>query len=185
MRVLIVYGSKMGGTAGLAETMAAAFADRGIAADVRPADATPDDLGDYDGVVVGSGLYAGHWLGDARRFVQRHRDELRRAPVWLFSSGPLDDSATGHEIDAVTSVESLAQSVDARGHHTFGGRLDAAHARGFVARLMARSRSGDWRDERDVVTWADHIADHLLSRARHPSSVDEDVLLPTAQSRRR
>src|SRR5215208_69066 len=103
MRVLIVHGSKMGATAGIAETMAVAFTDRGITADVRPADAAPAPTG-YDGVIVGSGLYAGHWLPEARRYVEHHIDELRRAPVWLFSSGPLDHSAEEHEIAAVKQV---------------------------------------------------------------------------------
>jgi menaquinone-dependent protoporphyrinogen oxidase len=172
MRVLIVYGSKMGGTAEIAETIAVALTDRGIVADVRAADAAPPTIDAYDAVVVGSALYAGRWLPDARHFVEQHRIPLAQRPVWLFSSGPLDDSAAGDEIDPVASVERLTRAVRAREHRTFGGRLDPAHARGFVARLMARSHAGDWRDQSRAVEWADHIADQLQSRGRHPSLAD-------------
>ena len=44
-------------------------------------------------------------------------------PVWLFSSGPLDDSAAEGDIPAVPQVQQVAKEIRARGHRTFGGRL--------------------------------------------------------------
>jgi len=175
MRVLIVHGSKMGATAGIAETLAVAFADRGVAADVRPADAAPDPA-EYDGVVVGSALYAAHWMPEPRHFVERHAAGLRHQPVWLFSSGPLDDSAEEKELAPVHQVDHLVQLIGARGHETFGGRLDRNHARGVLAKLMARTRSGDWRDQEHIVAWAGGIADELESRQGHPSVLEPEVL---------
>jgi menaquinone-dependent protoporphyrinogen oxidase len=172
IHVLIVHGSRGGATADIAEALAVAFTDRGITADVRAAD-TPVELDRYDAVVVGSALYAGHWLATTRRFVEAHREELRHKPTWLFSSGPLDDSATDHEIPPVAGVARLAADVGAHGHVTFGGRLDVIHAHGFLARMMARTRSGDWRDHEQIVRWADEIADRLISRRHHPSVVDD------------
>jgi menaquinone-dependent protoporphyrinogen oxidase len=168
MQVLIVHGSKLGATTGIAEMLAVAFADRGVTADVRPAESDPNPR-EYDAVIVGSALYAGHWRPDARHFVTHHKDELRRMPVWFFSSGPLDRSAEEKEIAPVHEVAQLAREVGARGHETFGGKLDPQEARGIVAKLMARKLSGDWRDQQHIVTWADTIADQLESRRHHPS----------------
>jgi menaquinone-dependent protoporphyrinogen oxidase len=179
-RILIVHGSRMGATAGIAEQLAARFADRGMRADVRAADVAPAPDA-YDAIIVGGALYAGHWMTAARRYVQANTAALRRKSVWLFSSGPLDDSAERAVVEPVREVEQLVWSVAARGHETFGGKLDRSTARGLIARLMARSRSGDWRDQRHIALWADSIADalsvneperrasELAAYRRHPS----------------
>ncbi|TQE36357.1 flavodoxin, partial [Streptomyces ipomoeae] len=52
----------------------------------------------YDAVVAGGGLYAGRWQKHARRFLRRHRRDLAECPLWLFSSGPLDASASERDI---------------------------------------------------------------------------------------
>jgi menaquinone-dependent protoporphyrinogen oxidase len=164
MRVLVVYASKMGGTEGIAQQVRAAFVERGIAADVA-AVADAESLVGYDAVVIGSGLYATHWRRAARRFVRGHVEALQAMPVWFFSSGPLDPGAAEHEIPPVAQVSSLMQCVGARGHATFGGRL-APDAKGFPARAMAKKNAGDWRDAQQIWSWANQIADELMSVTR-------------------
>ena len=93
MRVLVAYASKRGGTQGIAEDIGKAFADRGVEADVSSVDDLRSIAG-HDAVVVGGALYAMRWHRGARRFVKRNAKSLRGSPVWLFSSGPLDDSAS-------------------------------------------------------------------------------------------
>jgi len=39
---------------------------------------------------------------------------------------------------------------------TFGGYLDQ-HPQGLVARVLARSYAGDWRDPEQVAEWVHHI----------------------------
>lgn len=155
MRALVTYGSKMGGTQGLAELVGNALEERGFAVDVSPARDAKLGPG-YDLVVVGGALYAGRWHRDAARFVRRHADVLRETEVWFFSSGPLDDSATTRDIPPVAQVAALMRTADAHGHATFGGRL-VAKPRGFVARLMAKKVAGDWRDPDPVERWVDGI----------------------------
>jgi hypothetical protein len=92
MHILVTHGSKMGGTAGIAEQVGQALADARFQADVRPA-SEGDHLDGYNAVFVGGALYAGRWHRDARWFVKRHTGALRERPVWLFSSGPLNGSA--------------------------------------------------------------------------------------------
>src|ERR1700758_3370745 len=117
MNVLVAYSSKRGGTEGIAKAIGDAFADLGIHADV--ANVNRADLGSgYDAVVIGSALYMFRWRGDARGFVRRNTSALNRLPVWLFSTGPLDDSASRAEIPPVGGVTSLMNRVHARGHRT-------------------------------------------------------------------
>jgi menaquinone-dependent protoporphyrinogen oxidase len=159
MRVLVAYGSKMGGTTGIAQLVGDALADAGFQADVRPATQVAD-LSPYDAVIIGGALYSGHWHRGARRFVKRHTGTLRERPVWLSSSGPLNGSAA-EEIPPVPQVQELLARIGARGHVTFGGRLPA-NATGFPASAMAKTHAGDWRDPERVRGWAAEVAMKLL-----------------------
>lgn len=167
MKVLVVYGSKRGGTAGLAQMIGNAFANRNWSVEVRDA-ALELPLGDPDIVVIGGALYANRWHRDARRFVRRHRDTLAQMPVWLFSSGPLDGSARPGDIAPVPQVLTIAQRIEANGHMTFGGRL-AAKPKGFVARAMAKKYAGDWRDQGQVDEWVLTICRTLAPTVAAPT----------------
>jgi menaquinone-dependent protoporphyrinogen oxidase len=173
MRILVTYGSKRGGTAGIAEMLAKVFGEQGFQADVRPATDVTSVEG-YDAFVVGGALYASRWHRAARRFVRRHAEQLRARPVWLFSSGPLDDSAARDEIPPVAHVQRLMELIRAQGHITFGGRLEP-DAKGFIASKMARQHSGDWRDPRLIRAWAEGIGEALRS-------LEQERSLPVAPS---
>jgi menaquinone-dependent protoporphyrinogen oxidase len=164
MRVLVTYGTKMGGTAGIAEMVGDALTAAGLQVDVRSASERAD-IGTYDAVIAGGALYNNRWHRHARRFVKRHTDLLRTRPVWLFSSGPLDDSAATGEIEPVAQVQQLVGRVGARGHVTFGGRL-APDAKGFPASAMAKTHAGDWRDPQRIRSWAATVAQELSRPAR-------------------
>jgi menaquinone-dependent protoporphyrinogen oxidase len=164
MRVLVTYGTKMGGTAGIAEMVGDALTAAGLQVDVRSASERAD-IGTYDAVIVGGALYNNRWHRHARRFVNRHTDLLRIRPAWLFSSGPLDDSAATGEIEPVAQVQQLLRRVGARGHVTLGGRL-APDAKGFPAGSMAKTRAGDWRDPQRIRFWATTVAQELSRPAR-------------------
>ena len=159
MRVLIVYGSKRGGTAGLAEMIGQEFTSLGLQTLVQPAREVRR-LDDFDAVVIAGALYAYRWHRDARRFARRHAEALRQRAVWLVASGPLDDSAVGGEIPAVKQVNAVMAKVGARGQVTFGGRLEAG-AKGFPASAMAKKHAGDWRDPTHVHSWAATVAEEL------------------------
>jgi menaquinone-dependent protoporphyrinogen oxidase len=163
MSVLIAYGSKRGGTEGLANMVADALREEGFTVEVAPA-RTVRAVRDHEAVIVGGALYAFRWHRDARRFVKRHARELRGRPTYLFSSGPLDDSAAQKEIPPVKGVQKLMHKVGARGHVTFGGRL-APDAKGFPARAMARKNAGDWRDPEHVHRWIQEVAADLRAPA--------------------
>jgi menaquinone-dependent protoporphyrinogen oxidase len=119
------------------------------------------DFHGIDAVIVAGSLYANRWNRDARRFVRRNTAALRILPVWLISSGPLDDSAKGHTIPPTKQVAKLAARIHARGHITFGGRL-TPDAKAFIARKMAKNRAGDWRDEADVKRWVESMVAELI-----------------------
>lgn len=158
--VLVVYGSKRGGTAEIADAIVEVLLNEGIDADLAAASEI-DDIAEYDAVIVGGALYMGRWYRDARKFVERHVAELRARPVWMFSSGPLDDSATEHDIPPTDSVRALQARIGAREHVTFGGRLEP-DANGLLASALAKKHAGDWREWHVIRDWA-----HALARQLH------------------
>lgn len=159
--VLVAYGSKYGGTAEIAEAIAAALRESGVDAEARPAGQVSDLTG-YRAAVVGSGVYAGRWASDARTFMRRNGRALRAMPVWLFCSGP-----TGGSPDAEAAVTAAGPGVmdpsmrkvdvGARGYATFAGRVSAGMG-GPFARWVP---TGDWRDWDQIAAWGRQIAHEL------------------------
>jgi menaquinone-dependent protoporphyrinogen oxidase len=138
-----------------------ALVEAGCDAVVSPA-RNVGDLAGFDAVIVAGALYAHRWHRHARRFVRRHTTTLRGLPVWLVSSGPLDDSASTQDIAPTKQVAKLIERVGARGHVTFGGTL-AADAKGFPASAMAKTKAGDWRDPEQVRRWVATVAPQLAA----------------------
>jgi menaquinone-dependent protoporphyrinogen oxidase len=163
MRVLVTWGSKRGGTEGIGRMLGDALHARGFDVVMAPANRVKG-LDTFDAVIVGGALYSNRWSAIARRFVSRHVELLRKVPVWLFSSGPLSDSADRETIPATPQVAVLAEWLGAQGHVTFGGRLDP-NARGFPASAMAKKKSGDWRNPDRIRAWATEIATALPDAA--------------------
>ncbi|GAA3379010.1 flavodoxin domain-containing protein [Streptomyces sannanensis] len=174
---LVAYGTKNGSTAEIADFIADVLRSHGLEAEARPA-AGVRDVGPYDAIVLGGALYMGRWHRDARRFARRHRHHLAGRLVWLFSSGPLDASASQRNIPPVRTAHRAERSLGAEEHVTFGGRLTEG-ARGRVARMILdEGRGGDFRDFDRIAAWAESIAAAVAAepahhREEHISSVKE------------
>ncbi|MGW7363733.1 flavodoxin domain-containing protein [Streptomyces sp. NPDC054841] len=161
-RVLVAYGSKHGGTAGIADEIGRALRDDGYETAVIPAGDVKDVSG-YDAVVLGSSLYLRHWHRDARRCAKRNADALRERPVWLFSSGPVDSSAEQGDITPVRGAAKQMERLHAREHITFGGSITATTPGRFARYLVRHGQGGDFRNPERVRHWAHHIASELTT----------------------
>ncbi|MGW0948946.1 flavodoxin domain-containing protein [Streptomyces sp. NPDC002623] len=125
--VLVTYGTTNGSTAEIAEAVAEVLRKSGLTVEALPARSVTS-VARYDAVVVGGGLYAGRWHKDARRFVRRNRVLLAQRPVWFFSSGPLDASASERHIPPVRGVQKAMSRLDVRDHVTISPRRVTAVA---------------------------------------------------------
>ena len=164
MKVLVTVASKHGNTRGIGEAIGASLTDAGIDVVVSAPEETAD-LQEFNAVIIGSGVYVGKWLPDARSFVERHADELRERPIWLFSSGPLGDPPKPAE-DPV-DIGALVELVGARGHRLFTGNLDREQL-GLGERAvtrMVRAPYGDFRAWPEIRAWAAEIAAALRAVA--------------------
>ena len=164
MTVLVAVASRYGATREIAEAIGRRLAERGVRHEVLSV-ADVVDLDDYDAGVLGSAVYAGHWLNEARHFVDRHRPELRARPTWLFSSGPIGAPPRPSDDEAVR-IDDILAATSPREHRVFAGRLDKTNLT-FAERALVfafRAAEGDFRDWTVVAEWADAIADALSGR---------------------
>ena len=174
MRVLVTAASKHGATREIAE----AICERLIANGVRAWLAAPDDvstLDSADAVVLGSAVYAGHWLEPARSLVERFEYSLRERPVWLFSSGPVGDPPVPR--DEAVDVADVLKATGARSHAVFPGRIDRSLL-GFAERALVRTLrvpEGDFRDWDAISAWADEISDTVTGDAAQPAAAAGDA----------
>lgn len=165
MRILVSTASRHGSTGEIgtriAEALRAGLPGNAVV-DVLPA-AEVDDATSYDAVVLGSAVYIGRWLDDARHVAATLATQPPR-PVWLFSSGPIGDPPQPDE--EPVEVTGIAEATHARGHRLFAGRLDR-HRLGFGERALVmalRVTDGDFRDWDAIDAWGAQIAGEL-SRA--------------------
>jgi len=168
IRVIVAYATKMGATKGIADAIGDELTRDGIDAHVHNA-AAVKDLKGYDAAVIGSAIYTNRWRPEAIRLLSL-ADRGHPIPVWLFQSGPLGkDPETGEGADSMqvaipAKVARLAESIGAPVPVTFGGRIDAATAKGFIAKRMAKGpMAGDFRDFDRIRQWADGIAEQLTA----------------------
>lgn len=161
MQVLVASASRHGSTHDLAERVAGVLAVRGHDVVVREVpDVTEGDLVDADAVVLGSAVYRGRWAPEALALVRTHAALLEHRAVWLFSTGP---AGPRHDAPPLADLGELLATTRARGHRTFGGRVER-RLLGTRERLAAARlglADGDHRDHAAVVGWAEQVADEL------------------------
>jgi menaquinone-dependent protoporphyrinogen oxidase len=164
MHILIVVASRHGSTREIAEGVAQELRALRHTVDVR--DAARAALDGEDAVIVGSAVYMGRWLPEARAFVTAHQPTLRGLPVWLFSSGPLGPPRPDPAVDPA-HLAALLAATGARGHRLFGGKI-APHDLNLGEWLVTKAvhaPEGDYRDWAAIRAWADEIAGALLAAA--------------------
>ena len=169
MKVLVTAASKHGSTAEIAKVIARVLRTTGIEADVIAPESVTSLTG-YEAVVVGSAIYAGHWLGPAKAFVLRYRFELADLPVFLFSSGPVGDPPKPTQDP--TNMAELDEVTSAVDHQVFAGRVTRSQL-GVFERLVTTvvRADGDFRPWDDIADWTKEIARFLKG---------EPVPMPTA-----
>jgi menaquinone-dependent protoporphyrinogen oxidase len=164
MKILITYSSRHGATEEIAsaitKTISQSFPDTEIS-DVSEV----KDISDYDAVVLGSAVYAGSWRKPAMQFAQKNMVELKRLPLWTFSSGPLGEAKESRNEPIGPNVIKLMEELQPIEHKVFPGKLDKA-ALNFAEKgivKVVKAPYGDYRDFKEIEKWAKSITKRLKS----------------------
>ncbi len=164
-KVLVAYASKYGSTTEIAERIGQVLARAGLDVDVLPAEQT-GDIERYRAVVLGSGVYAGHWLKEAVAFLEANEAALARRPVWLFSSGPTGEGDPVEILDGWRfphAQQAIADRIRPQDIAVFHGKIDLStlHLGDKLIIKAVKARVGDYRDWPAIEAWADKIAQQL------------------------
>ena len=153
--VLVAYASKHGTTREVAEFVAHMLERRGLTVEVEEATRV-DTIAQYDAVIVGGGLYMGRWHKDARRLLERHRDQLAGRSLAVFGMGPdsLEDSKIVESRKQLERSLAATRELEPVAVTVFGGALAPESWRFPFSKLPAF----DARDWDAIEEWADEVA---------------------------
>jgi menaquinone-dependent protoporphyrinogen oxidase len=163
--VLVTAASRYGATAEIADRIAEVLSARGL--DVQRATPGEVDLEGVDAVVVGSAIYAGHWLPEVQGVLTAIERRAAHPAVWLFTSGPVGKPSGwfARKMAASDPIElpDAITATAAQEHRMFAGKLDRRNLRGGqrLALALFRGLNGDFRDWGEIEQWAASIADQL------------------------
>lgn len=164
MKVLVVYGTKSGCTTGVAEEIGKTLSGRGASVDVVPAE-TAGHPGDYDAVVVGSGVRAGTWHEPVRTWVKSNADALKGRPVAFYTCGMMitQGAEKADEVRAYTDALVAEAGVEPVDIGLFAGWFEPkefSFAERTILKLM-KTPQGDFRDLPAIAEWTHDAAPKL------------------------
>lgn len=174
IKILVAYASKHGSTKGIAEFIGQKLRENGVEVDVSDVKEVHDQE-KYDAFVIGSALYMGHWMKEAKEFIAQNTKILSIRSVWLFSSGPTGKEPTDSKgrdlldpkVSGPIDLDKLEKGLWVRDHRIFFGAFDPKDL-DFFSRQFFKSSTirnaapvGDFRDWREIGAWTKSIAQSL------------------------
>ncbi len=148
-RVLIVYASRTGTSAEVAEAVAQVLREQGLAIDVRSVDQVRGDLSAYWAVVLGCSLHRHRLLPEMMGFVRKYREELSTKTMAYFAVGPaMREDTPEHRDQLLRCLEPLRRVKEPISAGLFVGR-------------RAKTPEGDYLDWQAIRSWAEKLATEL------------------------
>lgn len=160
-RILISHATRAGATSDVADILATALRELGHDVISARCQIAPSPTG-FDLVVVGSGIHAGSWYGEAVNWMSRHSDELA-GRVALFNVC-LNAADPAKREEALGYNSGLAADLETVGSASFAGRFVPERV-GFFKRLLLRSmnqKPADHVDPATIRAWAGELGTVLV-----------------------
>ena len=156
-KVLVAYATKTGCTQGVAEKIGETLAEMGAEVEVHAANKAPK-AGEYDAVIVGSGVRAGNWHGPAKKYIRKNADALKERPMALFVSC-LTMVAEPEKVDEVRAyTDKLLEEtgVEPTDYGFFGGWFIPEKFSPVGRSILQKfgAEEGDFRDWDNIEAWA-------------------------------
>ncbi len=161
-KILLAYGTVAGSTAEVAEFVAKEMEQGGALVDVIPVESVKDITG-YDAVIVGTAVRIFKILRKTKRFLNRHRNDLRKVPVAYF----LLCLTMGQDTpDNVRQAKEYAKPMlaikDPVSLGLFGGVIDHTKLNDIFGKTMKAVPEQDNRDWEKIRTWARETLPKLI-----------------------
>ncbi len=175
MNILVIYGSRWGGTAEVANKIGQTLTQGGCSVDVINAKKPPKKLEPYDLFVIGSGMRADKWTKETLFFIEKNEKLLQNKKTALFVSCQMADRVEP-EIRERAKKQYLQDTAERYAlkpiaYGFFGGFLDFSQSHGLIVDVMVRvnrrslrkngldtTKIHDTRDWNNIEAWAREIA---------------------------
>jgi menaquinone-dependent protoporphyrinogen oxidase len=158
-RVLIIYATRAGSTAGIASAIGETLRGRGFTVDIEAVKSKPS-LDGYQAVILGSAVRMGSWLPEMLDFIKANQTALNALPVALFTVHILnagdDETSRAARLAYLDHVRPLIHSAD---EVFFTGAIDLEKL-SFIDHWMVKtikSPIGDHRDRGKIRDWANLV----------------------------
>jgi menaquinone-dependent protoporphyrinogen oxidase len=163
-KVLVVYATKSGCTAGIAEQVGKTLTEKGVEATVIAAEDAGDPSG-YDAVVLGSGVRAGTWHEAARTWASDNAEQLKAMPTALFTCGLVitGGAEKSDEVRAYTDSVIAQTGITPVDVGLFAGWNEPkqfSFLERSIMKLM-KAPQGDFRDLSAIGDWTESTAERL------------------------
>jgi menaquinone-dependent protoporphyrinogen oxidase len=174
MKALVIYGTRWGGTVGVAEKIGDSLREANYTVDVVDAKKKSPAVDPYDLVVVGSGVRADKWTKGTLQFLKANADALRVKKTALFVSCQMadrgeEDREKAKKAYLVKIAEEYCLSPISYGF--FGGYADFSKSHGLLVDIIVRvnrknllkngldiRKIRDTRDWSKIEAWAHELA---------------------------
>jgi menaquinone-dependent protoporphyrinogen IX oxidase len=142
MKALVVYGTRWGGTIGVAEKIGDSLRNAKFTVDVVDATKNPPPAASYDLIVVGSGIRADKWTKEALKFLEKNAEALRVKKTALFVSCHMADKEE-KEAQEKAKRAYLFKVAEEYGftpisYGFFGGYADYSKSHGLLVDILVR-----------------------------------------------
>jgi len=175
MKVLIVYGSRYGTAAEIADEIARVMEKEVAEVDLREdRDVKKLNLSPYDLIVVGSGIKMGKWTKQTLKFLKNNKKELKEKKVALFVSCSAANEEKSRDMGWNNYLKKVAtdylegEPVDMG---LFGSLYDPEASHGMIYKMTMKfwkkdleekgfdtSKRHDFRNWDEIRTWARNLA---------------------------
>ena len=153
--ILIVYATKCGSTAEIAQAIGESVAKSGALVEVRPVSKVTS-VAEYDAVIAGSAIRYGAWLTEATEFLMENQEQLSVIPTAVFTVHMLnlDDTEEDRKVREgyLTTVNEYIHPISAA---FFAGNMDFSKL-SFFEKIVSKAVNAVEADKRDwdtIRTW--------------------------------
>jgi len=167
-KVLIIYGTRAGSTAEVADSIAAILKSHDVTVELREAKQVKSVKG-YSLVIIGSAIRLGKVLPEIQSLVEKHQEDLSKtATAFFVVCMTLKDNTPENRKIANGFLDPLRKLVTPVEAGLFAGKMDYSKL-GFLARFackyMVKVPEGDFRDWPVIRAWTNGLAGRIKSGA--------------------
>ncbi len=175
MKALVVYGSRYGTAAEIAQEIARVIEEEGVDVDLKEdKNVKKLDPYPYDLIIVGSGIKMGKWTKDSIKFLKKNKNILKDKKVALFVSCGAANEEKSREMgwnDYLKKVVDENLEGEPVDMGLFGSKYDPQAKQGLMYKMTMKfwkkdledkgfdaDKAYDFRDWDEIRDWARNLA---------------------------